>query len=71
MILLGIKVRENSLILNTKFNTGFFDQENFRVVSIKRGPKTIIPIGTDQILANDIVYFMKVCFVILSTFLLQ
>jgi trk system potassium uptake protein TrkA len=27
-------------------------------VSIKRGAKTIIPIGSDQILANDIVYFM-------------
>lgn len=58
LILLAIKVRENAQILNTKFNTGFFDQENFRVVSIKRGAKTIIPIGSDQILANDIVYFM-------------
>lgn len=58
LILLAIKVRANAQILNTKFNTGFFDQENFRVVSIKRGVKTIIPIGSDQILANDIVYFM-------------
>ena len=58
LILLGIKVRTNAQILNTKFNTGFFDQENFRVVSIKRGAKTIIPIGSDQILENDIVYFI-------------
>jgi trk system potassium uptake protein TrkA len=58
LILLGIKVRANAQILNTKFNTGFFDKENFRVVSLKRGSKTIIPVGTDQILANDIVYFM-------------
>ncbi|HRZ98775.1 MAG TPA: Trk system potassium transporter TrkA, partial [Paludibacter sp.] len=58
LILLGIKVRTNAQILNTKFNTGFFDNENFRVVSIKRGAKTIIPVGSDQILANDIVYFM-------------
>lgn len=58
LILLGIKVRASAQILNTKFNTGFFDHENFRVVSIKRGAKTIIPIGSDEILANDIVYFM-------------
>ena len=31
LILLAIKVRANAQILNTKFNTGFFDQENFRV----------------------------------------
>lgn len=58
LILLGIKVRANALILNQKFNTGVFDHVDYRVVSIKRGNKTIIPIGTDQLLENDIVYFM-------------
>ena len=60
LILLGIKVRSNASILNKKFNSGFFDNENYRVVAIKRLNKTIIPIGNDEIQANDIVYFMTV-----------
>lgn len=58
LILLGIKVRSNALILNKKFNTGFFDKENYRVVAIKRGNSTIIPMGSDVLLEDDIVYFM-------------
>lgn len=60
LILLGIKVRANALILNKKFSSGVFDKEPYRVVAIKRANKTIIPIGSDQIEANDIVYFMTV-----------
>lgn len=58
LILLGIKVRNNALILNEKFNSGFFNNQDYRVVAIKRGNKTIIPAGTDLVLENDIVYFM-------------
>lgn len=58
LILLGIKVRSNALILDTKFSSGIFDKEPYRVVAIKRANKTIIPVGSDMILANDIVYFM-------------
>jgi len=58
LILLGIKVRNNALILNEKFNSGFFNNQDYRVVAIKRGNKTIIPVGTDLLLENDIVYFM-------------
>ncbi len=58
LILLGIKVRKNALILNEKFNSGFFNNQDYRVVAIKRGNKTIIPVGTDLLLENDIVYFM-------------
>ena len=58
LILLGIKVRANALILDTKFSSGIFDKEPYRVVAIKRANKTIIPVGSDMILANDIVYFM-------------
>ncbi|MBV5343786.1 NAD-binding protein, partial [bacterium] len=58
LILLGIKVRKSALILNQKFNSGFFNNEDYRVVAIKRGNKTIIPVGTDLLLENDIVYFM-------------
>ncbi|MFW9597791.1 MAG: NAD-binding protein, partial [Paludibacter sp.] len=58
LVLVGIKVRGNAQILNKKFNSGYFDQENYRVVAIKRGNKTIIPVGSDLILENDIVYFI-------------
>lgn len=58
LIMLGIKLRKNAQILNEKFNSGFFNNLDYRVVAIKRGNKTIIPIGTDLLLENDIVYFM-------------
>jgi len=58
LILLGIKVRSNSEIINKKFSTGYFDHDKYRVVAIKRGMQTIIPKGSDEILANDIVYFI-------------
>jgi trk system potassium uptake protein TrkA len=58
LILLGIKVRANSPIVNIKFSAGPFDHGKFRVVAIKRGSKTIIPTGSDQIRPNDLVYFM-------------
>jgi trk system potassium uptake protein TrkA len=58
LILLGIKIRSNALILNQKFSTGFFDHGMYRVVAINRKSKTIIPMGSDMILENDIVYFI-------------
>jgi trk system potassium uptake protein TrkA len=58
LILLGIKVRENSRIVNQKFSTGFFDHNKYRIVAIKRQNRTIIPLGSDMVLANDIVYFI-------------
>lgn len=58
LILLGIKVRENAIIVNKKFSTGFFDHGKFRVVAIDRKNVTVIPKGSDVILPNDIVYFI-------------
>ncbi len=58
MILLGIKVRANAIIVNQRFSTGFFDHDKYRIVAIKRANKTIIPVGSDMVLANDIVYFI-------------
>lgn len=58
LILLGIKVRANAVILNTKFSSGYFDHRRYRVVAIKRNTQTIIPSGNDEIQANDIVYFI-------------
>ena len=51
-----VKIRENAPILNQTFNSGFFDHGKYRVVAIKRGVDTIIPSGTDQIEASDMVY---------------
>ncbi len=58
LTLMGIKVRDGAEILNKKFNSGYFENESYRVVAIKRGNKTIIPIGSDLLLANDLVYFI-------------
>ena len=58
LILLGIKVRANAEIVNIKFSTGYFDHGKYRVVAIDRKNTTIIPKGNDEILANDIVYFI-------------
>lgn len=58
LILLGIKVRDNSDILNKSFSSGYFDHGKYRVVAISRGSKTIIPKGPDEIVAGDIVYFI-------------
>ncbi|VBB48716.1 Potassium uptake protein TrkA [uncultured Paludibacter sp.] len=58
LILLGIKVRENSSILNKPFSSGFFDHGKYRVVAINRSSETIIPTGADEIQAGDIVYFI-------------
>lgn len=58
LVLLGTKVRDNAEILNKKFNSGFFDHGKYRVVAINRGNNTIIPKGSDEILAGDLVYFI-------------
>ena len=58
LILLGIKVRENAVIVNKPLISGYFDHRKYRIVAIKRNNQTIIPGGADQILPNDIVYFI-------------
>lgn len=58
LTLLVIKVRENSVILNQTFSTGFFNHKQYRIVAIKRNNQTIIPAGSDMVLMGDIVYFM-------------
>ena len=58
LVLLGTKVRANAEILNKKFSSGFFDHGKYRVVAINRGNNTIIPKGSDEIIAGDLVYFI-------------
>ena len=58
LTLLVIKVRENSVIINRTFSTGYFNHKQYRIVAIKRNHHTIIPAGSDMVLAGDIVYFI-------------
>lgn len=58
LVLVCVKVRNNSEIINKEFKTGFFNHDKFRIVAVKRHTDTIIPGGNDQILANDLVYFI-------------
>ena len=58
LTLLVIKVRENSVIINRTFSTGYFNHKQYRIVAIKRNNHTIIPAGSDMVLAGDIVYFI-------------
>lgn len=58
LVLVCIKVRDNAEIINKEFKTGFFNHDKFRIVAVKRHNNTIIPGGNDQILANDLVYFI-------------
>lgn len=58
LVVVCVKVRNNSEIINKEFKTGYFNHDRYRVVAIKRHTKTIIPSGNDQILANDLVYFI-------------
>ncbi|MDR0834038.1 MAG: Trk system potassium transporter TrkA [Candidatus Symbiothrix sp.] len=57
LILMGVKVRENAPLVN-KFLTELSTENRiYHIVAIKRKHQTIIPRGSDQILAGDIVYF--------------
>ncbi len=53
-----VKVRGNAAIVNKRFSDGYFNHSRYRIVAIKRGSETIIPRGSDQILSNDLVYFV-------------
>ncbi len=57
LILLGVKIRDNSKIVNKKLYELLSDQKFFHIVAIKRGNETIIPRGTDQIESGDILFF--------------
>ena len=58
LIVLATKIRASSPLCNQQLMTAFQNNNRLRVVVIKRGHDTIIPVGKDQILINDIVYFL-------------
>ncbi len=57
LVMLGVKLRENALILGTPISQ-IRKEEPYHIVTIKRMGETIIPSGSDELLAGDIVYFM-------------
>ena len=57
VILAGAKVRENAPIVNKYLHELVQESKQFHLVAIKRDTRTLIPKGSDQILANDILYF--------------
>ncbi|WP_321518159.1 Trk system potassium transporter TrkA [uncultured Bacteroides sp.] len=57
LILIGVKMRQNSTILDVTLSELGKEDIPFHVVAIKRGNETIIPRGDDTIKLYDIVYF--------------
>ncbi len=57
LVMLGVKLRDNALILNTPI-AQIQKEHPYHIVTIKRMGETIIPSGADELQAGDIVYFM-------------
>lgn len=58
LLLIGIKLHENSPLINLKLKDLPVTNHNFHVCAIKRKSETIIPNGNDEIHNDDIVYFI-------------
>ncbi|MBO7254895.1 MAG: Trk system potassium transporter TrkA [Paludibacteraceae bacterium] len=58
LMLVCVKVRSTAPLVNKLFSSGYFDHGKYRIVAIKRHSRTIIPKGSDEVLAGDIVYFI-------------
>jgi trk system potassium uptake protein TrkA len=58
LLLLAVKLRDNTDVLNKEFKTGFMDHGKFRITAIKRSGDTFIPKGDDKLLSGDIVYLI-------------
>ena len=57
LILIGVKVRDNSRLVNKHLSELLNEQKLYHIVAIKRQYETIIPRGTDLVLPGDIVFF--------------
>ncbi|MDH6306638.1 trk system potassium uptake protein TrkA [Parabacteroides sp. PF5-5] len=57
IILIGVKIRENSQLVNMKLAELPGENKSFHIVAIKRKNETIIPRGSDQVLPGDLVFF--------------
>jgi len=57
LILIGVKIRENSQLVNLQLADLLNMQKLYHLVAIKRRNETIIPGGADRIEAGDLVFF--------------
>lgn len=57
LILIGVKVRNNSSILDKQLSELLNEQKLYHIVAIKRQNETIIPRGSDHIETGDILFF--------------
>lgn len=57
IILIGVKIRENSQLVNLKLSELPGENKLYHIVAIKRKTETIIPGGSDQIIPGDLVFF--------------
>lgn len=58
LLMIGVKIHSDSVLLNVKLKDLPVDTHDFHIAAIKRNNETIIPNGNDEILPDDIVYFM-------------
>lgn len=58
LLLIGVKLYGDSPLLNRKLRDLPVRTHDFHVAAIKRNNETIIPNGNDEIIPNDIVYFI-------------
>ena len=58
LILIGVKIHSNSVLLNVKLKDMPVTTHDFHIAAIKRNNETIIPNGNDEILPDDVVYFI-------------
>ena len=57
LVMLGVKVRAGSPMLGIPFMS-LKKEEPYHIVAIKRGEETIIPTGSDCVMADDLVFIM-------------
>lgn len=58
LVMLGIKLREEAQILYKPLREISGPEDPYHVVAIKRHNETIIPGGNDELMLNDLAYFM-------------
>ncbi|MBD5172966.1 MAG: Trk system potassium transporter TrkA [Bacteroidales bacterium] len=58
LMMIGVKLHGNSPLLNCKLRDLPVKTHDFHIAAIKRNNETIIPNGNDEILNDDIVYFI-------------
>lgn len=58
LLLIGVKIRSNSTLLNVKLKDMPVTSHDFHVAAIRRKTEIIIPNGNDEILPDDVVYFI-------------